>query len=148
MKYHIANMNIARFRYEPDDPRLSDFIDNLELINGLGERADGFVWRLKDDTGNAMAIRAYDDPRIILNLSVWKDLEALQRFAYRSEHVQFFRRRHEWFEPHTQPALALWWIRAGDVPTPVEARRRLELLIERGPSPESFTFKDRFAVPS
>jgi hypothetical protein len=101
MKHQLANINIARFRYEPDDPRLADFVNNLELINGLGERAEGFVWRLKDDTGNAMAIHAYDDPRIIVNLSVWASIEALQLFAYRTEHVQFFRRRLEWFEPHS-----------------------------------------------
>jgi hypothetical protein len=46
MKQHLANINIARFRHEPGDPRLADFVDNLELINGLGERSEGFVWRL------------------------------------------------------------------------------------------------------
>jgi hypothetical protein len=147
MAYCIANMNIARFRYEPDDPRLSDFIDNLAHINGLGEAADGFVWRLKDDSGNAMAVRAWDDPRIILNLSVWRSIEALQLFAYRSEHVQYFRRRLDWFEPHPAPALALWWIGQDEMPTAAEARRRLEHLQAQGPSPHAFTFRERFDPP-
>jgi Domain of unknown function (DUF3291) len=147
VNHHLANMNVARFRYEPDDPRLADFVNNLEHINGLGERSDGFVWRLKDDTGNAMAIRAYEDPRVIVNVSVWTSLEALQVFAYRSEHVQFFRRKLEWFEPHPKPSLALWWIPAGEIPTGAEARARLEHLAANGPSPHAFTFKERFAPP-
>lgn len=148
MSHHIANMNIARFRYEPDDPRLRDFVDNLEKINGLGERSPGFVWRLKDSSGNAMAIRAYEDPRIILNLSVWDSIEALGTFAYRSEHVTFFRRRAEWFDPHgDQPALALWWLPVGEIPTAQDARMRLEHLIAHGPSPTAFTFKKRFPKP-
>ena len=147
MNHHLANMNIARFRYQPDDPRLADFVNNLEKINALGEQAEGFVWRLKDDSGNAIAVRAYEDPRIILNLSVWRSIEALQIFAYRSEHVQFFRRRQEWFEEHRLPALALWWVKAGHIPTPVEARQRLETLIAKGPTSEAFTFKERFPPP-
>lgn len=147
MTHYLANMNIARFRYEPDDPRLADFVDNLAHINGLGERTEGFVWRLKDDSDNAMAIRAWEDPRIILNLSVWESPEALQRFAYRSEHVQFFRRRLEWFEPHDGPAMALWWVPMGEMPTPQEARSRLEHLMAHGPSLHAFTFRDRFAPP-
>ena len=125
MSFHLANINIARFRYEPEDPRLGDFVDNLALINGLGETSEGFVWRLKDDTGNAMALRVYDDPRIIVNMSVWTSLETLQAFAYRTEPVQFFRRWLEWFAPHAEPALALWWVPAGHIPDGREGRDRL-----------------------
>jgi hypothetical protein len=147
MKHQLANINIARFRYEPDDPRLADFVNNLELINGLGERAEGFVWRLKDDTGNAMAIHAYDDPRIIVNLSVWASIEALQLFAYRTEHVQFFRRRLEWFEPHSGASLALWWVPEGEIPSTAEGKARLEHIATQGPTPHAFTFKQRFPPP-
>lgn len=147
MSYEIANMNIARFRHEPGDARLADFMNNLDHINSLGEKSPGFVWRLRDDSGNAMAFRAYEDPRIILNLSVWESIEALQAFAYRSEHVSFFRRRHEWFETMDHPAMALWWTPKGERPSPQEARRRLEHLIAHGPTVEAFTFKDRFPSP-
>jgi hypothetical protein len=44
--------------------------------------------------------------------------------------------------------MALWWVRAGDLPTPIEARHRLEHLIANGPSPHAFTFKERFAPPA
>jgi len=148
MTHQIANMNIARFRYAPDDPWLADFVNNLDHINALSEQAPGFVWRLRDGSGNAMAIRAYEDPRIILNLSVWETIEDLMAFAYRSEHVTFFRRRHEWFETMADPAMCLWWTPRGDYPSAHEARRRLEPLIAHGPTVEAFSFKDRFPPPA
>jgi hypothetical protein len=148
MTYQLAQINVAKLRYPMDDPRIADFANNLERINAVAESAPGFVWRLQDDSGNATHIRAYDDPLIIVNMSVWQSLEALQAFAYRTEHVQFFRRRSEWFEDFGAPYLALWWIAAGAYPTPHEGRKRLDLLAARGPSPEAFTFRERFARPN
>ena len=147
MNHHIAQINIGRLRFDTADPKLSGFMDNLERINALAEQSPGFVWRLKDDSGNATAIRVYDDPRIALNMSVWESHEALQAYAYRSEHVQFFRRRAEWFEDFGAPYLALWWIAAGDIPTPMAGQQKLQHLAEHGPSPEAFTFKERFGPP-
>jgi hypothetical protein len=74
-------------------------------------------------------------------------VEALQLFAYRSEHVQFFRRREEWFEPHTVASLALWWTPEGEIPTVTEGKLRLEHLVANGPSAHAFTFKQRFPPP-
>src|SRR6202030_3511838 len=64
---HLAQLNIGRLRYDLDDPRLADFIDNLARVNAIAERSEGFVWRLKDETGNATNIRAFDDPRMAVN---------------------------------------------------------------------------------
>ncbi len=36
---------------------------------GGGDR--GFVWRLQDDSGNAMNMKVYDDPRVLPNLTLW-----------------------------------------------------------------------------
>lgn len=147
MTYHLANMNIARFRYELGDPRLADFMDNRDKINGLGESSPGFVWRLKEESQDAVLNDTFEDPRIILNLAVWESIEALQLFAYRSEHVQFFRRRLEWFDPPEQASMALWWVKAGERPTAREARTRLEHIRTHGPTPEAFTFRERFSPP-
>lgn len=147
MTYHIAQINVGRLRYETDDPRLSDFMINLDRINAQAETSPGFVWRLEDDSGNATAIRVYDDPRIALNMSVWDTIEALQAYAYRSEHVQFFRRRAEWFEDFGAPYLALWWVPVGHLPEASEGKERLQHLATHGPSPHAFTFKDRFQPP-
>src|SRR5262245_20450952 len=96
--HHLAQLNIGRLRYSLDDPRMAEFVDNLDRVNGLAERAQGFVWRLKDDSGNATAMRAFADPRIIVNMSVWESVEALERYVWQTVHKRFYGRRHEWFD--------------------------------------------------
>ncbi len=81
MRFHIATMNIARLRFEPDDPRLADFVNGLDYINALSDVAPGFVWRLQDGSDNATEAPPYDDERMILNLSVWETIENLQAFC-------------------------------------------------------------------
>ena len=92
MPFELAQFNVSRCRWPLDDPRMAGFVDFLDEINGLGDRTPGFVWRLQDDSGTATSIRPYDDPEIIINLTVWS-LEPLREFAYRSAHGEHFRRR-------------------------------------------------------
>jgi hypothetical protein len=94
---NLAQLNVARLKYPFEDPRIADFADNLDRINGLAERSDGFVWRLQDDGGYAVEIRADADPMIIVNMSVWRDAESLERFVWNTVHKQIYRRRGEWF---------------------------------------------------
>ena len=50
---HLAEVNIGKFRYPTTDPRMAEFMDNLDRINALAERSPGFVWRLVGDNNNA-----------------------------------------------------------------------------------------------
>ena len=111
MDRHLAQLNIATLRHPIDDPRIADFVDALPLVNGAGEQTPGYVWRLQSDTGNATDIRVFDDPLVIVNLTVWESLEALKAFAYRGVHRDFFKRRAEWFVPGSSRT-ALWWLPA------------------------------------
>ena len=78
-------------RYEVDDPRMAEFVDNLALVNGLAERSAGFVWRYQDDSGSAIDTRPFDgDPRMAINMSVWADVEALERFVWQTVHKRFY----------------------------------------------------------
>lgn len=140
----LAEINVAHLRYPLDDPRVSDFVENLDRVNALAERSEGFVWRLMDDTGNATRIDAYDDPRIIVNMSVWQSVEALVAFAYRTVHRRFMQRRREWFDVFDGPYLALWWLEESRRPIVAEGRERLAHLERFGPTPWAFTFKTRF----
>jgi hypothetical protein len=67
------------------DPVNADFTANLDCVNVLAERAPGFVWRLVGEGDNAMDIQAFDNPNTAINMSVWRDLDALANFVYRSE---------------------------------------------------------------
>src|SRR3546814_12128235 len=68
-----------------DDPRLAGFVARLDDINALADRSPGFVWRLQGDSGNATDIQVADDPNFIVNMSVWKDLDSLFAYVYRSD---------------------------------------------------------------
>jgi hypothetical protein len=135
---HLAELNIGRLRYPTDDPRIADFMNNLDLVNGLAERSEGFVWRLKDDSGNATDIRPFDDPRIIVNLSVWQSVEALERFVWRTVHKRFYGRRPEWFDKLEGPHFVMWRIPAGHLPSVNEAKERIEYLAAHGPTDFAF----------
>lgn len=136
---HLAELNIGRLRYPIDDPRSADFADNLDLVNGLAERSEGFVWRLKDDaSGDATKFRPYDDPNVIVNLSVWESAEALETFVWKTVHKRFYGRRPEWFAPMEKPHFVMWHIEPGHIPTIEEAVECLARLTADGPSPEAF----------
>ena len=64
---------------------------------------------------------------IIVNMTVWTSVAALKDFAYRTDHAEFLARRREWFVAGST-GVVLWWIRAGDLPTVDDAKRRLEFL--------------------
>jgi len=146
-RYQIAQLNIGRTVAPVDDPRLADFMAWLDDINALAERTPGFVWRLQSESGNATDIEVNDDPLVIVNLTMWETPEALYEFTYRTMHKGVFARRFDWFERWEGPSLVMWWQAEGTIPTIPEALRRLELLAQRGPTPEAFTFKHRFPAP-
>jgi hypothetical protein len=145
----LAQLNIARAVAPLDDPRMDGFVGRLEEINGLAERTPGFVWRLTDKLGaDATGIRAYADPLIIVNLTVWTGIDELHAFAYRSTHVEMLRARRDWFVPFEGPSLVLWWVPVGVRPTIEEAVARLAHLAEHGPTAHAFTLKARVGPDS
>lgn len=110
-------------------------------------RAPGSFGAVQTEDGNATAIRAFGDDRLIINMSVWSSLEALGEFVYRSSHAGVMRRRREWFHAMRELFMVLWWIPAGRVPTLAEAEERLEHLRLNGPSAHAFTFRESFPPP-
>jgi hypothetical protein len=139
--FHLAQINIGRLAAPLDAPALKDFVDNLDRVNALAEGSPGFVWRLTGEGNSATDIHAFDDPMMLMNMSVWTDLASLGAYVYRSDHIGIMRRRREFFETPTQPILALWWIPAGTIPVPAEGIDRLEHLRRHGPSPFAFSFR-------
>ena len=55
-------MNVGIILYETTDPRMADFMDNLDRVNALAEATPGFVWRLTGEGNNATDIRPAQDP--------------------------------------------------------------------------------------
>jgi len=148
-RFHLAQVNIGKFRAPIDHPIMDGFRTALDPLNALADATPGFVWRLQTEDGNATAIRPYaDDDLMAINMSVWESLESLQQYVYKSGHVATLRGRRQWFEEIEGPILALWWVPVGHIPTVAEARERLAYLKEHGPTPHAFTFRTPFAAPA
>jgi hypothetical protein len=148
MAYHIAQLNIARFRLPQEHPDNSGFVNNLDRINQIAEQQDGFIWRFKGEGNHALDVKAFDNPNIATNMSLWANLESLSAFAYRNqEHKDIMRKRSDWFDK-IDFHLVLWWVRAGYIPSLDEAKARLQLLQNIGATEQAFTFKISFLAPS
>jgi hypothetical protein len=84
---------------------------------------------------------------MLVNMSVWQDVESLNSYVYSSAHVEVMRRRREWFERMNEAFLVLWWVTKGHRPSVAEAIAKLEFLRGKGPTPEAFTFRKAFPPP-
>lgn len=148
MIHHLAQLNIARFLAPIDHPDVADFVAMLDPINAIADDTEGFVWRLVGDGDNATDIQFYDDPKLLVNMSVWTDIESLKTFVYRSNHVEAFKRRSEWAHSPIEAHQVLWWIPAGHEPSLEEADERLNSLRANGPTATAFTFAKSFPEPA
>ena len=146
-KWHIAQLNVGRAVAPPGSPELAEFMAALDRINALAESSPGFVWRLQSASGNATDILVSDDPRSLVNMSVWSSVESLFGFVYRTGHTDFLKRRREWFEKPMEAHQVLWWVPAGHIPTIEEALERLAHLRREGPTARAFTFSQRHPAP-
>jgi hypothetical protein len=145
--YELAQLNIGQIKGPMDSAIMADFAASLDRINALAERTPGFVWRLQTEEGDATSIRPFEDERMLVNMSVWRDVESLNKYVYSSEHVELMRRRREWFERMPEAFLVLWWVRKGHRPTVDEAIAKLELLRANGSTVDAFTFRHAFPAP-
>lgn len=102
----------------------------------------------QDESGNATGIQPYDDPMMIINLSVWKDVDALRQFTFRTEHARFMRLRRQWFEKLSEVVLVMWWVPAGELPSAQEGKNRLERLRSQGETEAAFSFRQTFNPPT
>ncbi len=146
--FHLAQINIAQAKDAMESQTMRGFVARIDEIHALADKAPGFVWRLQTEAGDATAIRAFEDPMLLVNMSVWDDVESLKRYVYQSAHVELIRDRDAWFNKMKPVHQVLWWIPAGHLPSLGEGKERLAMLQERGPSRDAFTFAKPFPQPS
>ncbi|MEO1257161.1 MAG: DUF3291 domain-containing protein [Bacteroidota bacterium] len=147
--YHLAQLNVARMLGPLDSLVMKEFADGLEPINALADSSPGFVWRLKDE-GNetaATSYRPFDDDMIIVNMSVWEDLESLKSFVFNTDHKEFLKNRKQWFSRIKEAYAVMWWVPQGHLPDIAEAIARLKYLRKKGESEMAFSFRKVFDAP-
>jgi len=138
-EFHLAQLNIAKMLATKEDPIMQDFVNNLDRINSLADKSVGFVWRMIEEIENP-----FNDDSLLINMSVWEDLDSLFSFTYNSDHVQIFKRKKEWFSKIDTMHMVSWYIHKGHLPTLIEAKKRLDYLIVHGETPYAFSFKSKF----
>lgn len=143
-QYHLAQINIAKAQDSMESDIMKGFVDRLDEINNLADKSPGFIWRLQTEEGDATSIQAFDDPSLIVNMSVWTNIETLKKFVYKSLHVELIRDRDAWFNKIVNVHQVLWWVPVGHTPSVTEGKEKLELLQLKGPSKEAFTFSKSF----
>ncbi|WP_127359617.1 DUF3291 domain-containing protein [Actinacidiphila soli] len=141
-EHELAQINIARLKAPLDSPQLAEFVAGLDPVNAVADAAEGFVWRLQSDEGNATDIGVFGDEWLIVNMSVWRDVDSLKAFMYDGLHRDLLRRRREWFERLHEAVTALWWVPAGHRPSVAEAEQRLLHLRKHGATPHAFTLRE------
>ena len=143
---HLAQLNIGRIKAPLDHPSMKEFVDFIDPVNKLGEDSPGFVWRLQDDGGGGSSYleNPFNDDRIIVNFTVWENLESLKAFTYQTVHTYFLKSRMKWFEKSDEDHVVMWWIPKGYIPKLLEAKEKLELLRKEGPGPEAFNLKEMY----
>ncbi len=145
--HELAQFNVARPLGALDEPVMAEFMASLDRVNALAEASRGFIWRLQTDDGNATALRPMGEG-VIVNMSVWRDVGALSEFVHKSGHVEYLKRRSEWFDRIVEAYVVLWGVPAGHRPTVQEGVERLLLLRSQGPTARAFTFRQAFAPPA
>ncbi len=138
---HLAQLNVGRLVAPTDDPRVAEFMNALDKVNGIGKRSKGFVWMMEGSgepgTGNTEnAIGG--DPQFVANLTVWESIADLEHFVWNTIHRQFYQRRTKWFEALGSQHFVMWWIEPGHRPSLEEALDRLEHLKAHGASEHAF----------
>ncbi len=147
-QYQLAQFSISLAKYPLDDPRMDGFTNQLQEINQLADGRDGFIWRLQSDAGDATAFRGYDNPMVLLNMSVWDSLKSLREFVFKSAHSGPYRAARSWFHELQGPVTALWWVEAGHQPTVEEGVARLEAVKYLGSTDYAFAFRGACPPPS
>jgi hypothetical protein len=139
--HHLAELNIGRLIAPTDDPRVAEFMNALDKINGLGKRMPGFVWMMEGSgepgTGNTEN-KIDGDEQFVSNLTVWEDVVSLEKFVWDTVHRQFYERRAEWFEVLGAMDFVMWWVPQGYQPTLDEALAKLDYLRANGDSDDAF----------
>ena len=152
MSWQLAQVNIGRLQAALDAPQLRPFMEALDRVNAAADHSPGFIWRLQTEDGNATAVQAFtwdagDSVGVIINMSVWTDVEHLTAFVLCDAHRAILRRRREFFERMPEAYLACWWVAAGHMPTTDEAEERIRHLRAHGPTPYAFTLRHHYPPP-
>ncbi len=143
-KYHLAQLNIADAKADSTSEVMQGFFSRITEIHNLAEGSPGYVWRYDDEEGADVAERVFGNPLMLINMTLWEDIDSLRHFVYKSIHKELIQGREAWFNKMPEMYQVMWWVPVGHIPSIQEAKDKLELLRKHGPTAEAFTFAKKF----
>jgi len=140
---HLAQFNIARIRYPLNDPRMKDFVFNIDMVHRVADRIGGLIHRVKaEGEKDSTSTVVFNDPTIVPNLTVWKDADSLKKFVFETMHRKFFDNRNKWFIDNLNlPKNVMWYVEEGTTPTMQDGEERLVHLMKSGNSEYAFDWR-------
>ena len=146
-KFQLAQINIAYGFETLDHPVMQDFSNAIDDINALAETSPGFVWRWASGENDDSGERLFNNPKVIINLSVRDSIDALKNDVYTSGHLDILKRKKEWFEKPSSAHLAMWWIPEGQYHSLEQAKSKLDSIDQYGATEQAFNFAKQFPRP-
>ena len=136
-------------------PTVQGFVDRIASVYASAEGSLGFFARsernvhtLEHSWGPVIAPRCTPEGvslnELAMALSLWRDMESVAAFAYRSAHGEALSHRTDWFRKGSWPVYVAWWVDENHTPNWTEAADRLDHLHVNGSTPSAFTFKQPF----
>ena len=150
---HLAQVNVSRLLAPLSSLQLAGFVAAAPPVEAAGAAAPGFVWRTHAEVPRGARTHPFawdlgDSAGLVVNLSVWDSLEALDRFVHSGLHLEALRQRRSWFARHPEATSVLWWVPKGHRPRLAEAAERLRHLRAHGPTPYAFTAAHPSPLPA
>ena len=140
-KYYLVHANLAEMQAPLDDPVMAGVNKRQDEIDSFAERMPGFVSQpALSDEGEVY------NGEMVLNVSIWEEVELLERFVNNPKHAARLARPEEWFVDDEYPPYVLFWAPAEGKLTEREIKERFELLDQTGPTTMAFTIERRFTV--
>ena len=145
-KYHLAQLNIGRLRYQRDAPEMKGYCEALGAVGQVAVDWPGFIWMHNDADTIRIACELFGAD-IAANLSVWRDVESLRSFMECPRHAAVMQRRSEWSVPTEEATFVMWWVPLSHIPEFTEGRERLLAFRRDGPGPAAFDLEMVYSPP-
>jgi len=162
MREHmLVHLNVVRpiGPFTADHPNAQYFFGQLPKVFAQAKLDGDMFWhthgaRSPDgrylEMADILAQRtdATEDNLHIMTMAGWRDVQAMQRFAYREPlHAEGIRKLKGWVDRSEGPTLALWWVPRGTRVSLDDAWDQLARLRRDGPSDTVFTPRTMIGAP-
>jgi Domain of unknown function (DUF3291) len=139
--FQLAQANYGQWKQDVTRELVQAFYDRSGEIMLSASRSGGFLW--SNEGGfykDARTIAAFKNDMIIFNMTVWETFEDLKRFVYNQVHTAVMQDRDMWFDKMPSQVSVMWWVKVDERPTIQQAREKIALINEIGPTINAFNF--------